>query len=198
MPVLSDHGNAVVGSRKAETIYVNNLHKILDHCGKVSTRLKGKAFGYEVMGMFETYKARSVGNVRLKNVNKEWKGGSTTPGEQLYVDISSIKGKHKNGTTPTSLAHEEFIMASEQGMSPAICVEMFGMENVIDDTTEFSLLPFLEDLGLKTRINLATVKNLITTKQDQKCPAVSNKPSPPMEHIYLRTKLNFKRLHHTA
>jgi hypothetical protein len=26
-------------------------------------------------------------------VNKDWKGGSNTPGERLYVDIVSIKGK---------------------------------------------------------------------------------------------------------
>jgi transposase InsO family protein len=28
---------------------------------------------------------------RQKNVNKEWKGGSQIPGEQVYLDISSIK-----------------------------------------------------------------------------------------------------------
>jgi hypothetical protein len=90
--------------------------------------------------------------------------------------------KRKIGTAPTPLTHEEFKMAIEQGLSPAICVEMFGMENTIDDTTESSLLPFLEVLELKTQIKLATVKNFITTKQDQKRPEVSNKTPLLREH----------------
>jgi hypothetical protein len=73
-------------------------------------------------------------------------------------------------------------MAIEQGLSPAICVEMFGMENTIDDTTDSSLLPFLEVLELKTHIKLATVKKFIITKQDQKCPEVFKKSSLPREH----------------
>jgi hypothetical protein len=59
---------------------------------------------------------------------------------------------------------------------------MFGMENTIDDTTESSQLPFLEVLELKTQIKSATVKKFITTKQDQKCSAVSKKPPPSREH----------------
>jgi hypothetical protein len=59
---------------------------------------------------------------------------------------------------------------------------MFGMENTIDDTTESSLLPFLEVLELKTQIKLATVEKFITIKQDQKRPAVFKKPPSPREH----------------
>jgi hypothetical protein len=90
--------------------------------------------------------------------------------------------KRKNGTSPTSLNHGEFKMAIEQALSPAICVEMFGMENTIDDTTESSLLPFLEVLELKTQIKSATVETFITTKQDRKRPAVSNKTPLIREH----------------
>jgi hypothetical protein len=90
--------------------------------------------------------------------------------------------ERKNGTAPTPLTHEEFKMAIEQCLSPAIRVEMFGMKNTIDDTTESSLLPILEVLELKTQIKSATVKKLITTKQDQKCPAVIKNSPPPREH----------------
>jgi hypothetical protein len=90
--------------------------------------------------------------------------------------------KSKNGPAPTPLTHEEFKMAIEQGLSPSIRVEMFGMENIIDDTTESSLLPFLEVLKLKTQIKSAIVEQCITTKQDQKRPAVSKKPPPLREH----------------
>jgi hypothetical protein len=74
--------------------------------------------------------------------------------------------KRKNGTAPTPLTHEEFMMAIEQGLSPAICVEMLGMKNTIDDTTESFPLPFLEVLERKTKIKSATVEKFITTKQD--------------------------------
>jgi hypothetical protein len=94
--------------------------------------------------------------------------------------------KRSNGTAPTLLTHEEFKMAIEQGLSPAIRVEMFGMENTIDDTTESSLLPFLEVLELKTQIKSATVEKCITTKQDQKRPAVSNKTPLLREHKKMR------------
>jgi hypothetical protein len=48
-PVLVDVGPTVVDSkeeRSKNTIDVNNLHKILGHCGEVSARLTGKALGY--------------------------------------------------------------------------------------------------------------------------------------------------------
>jgi hypothetical protein len=34
-----------------------------------------------------------VSKARQKIINKDWKGGSITPRERLYVDISSIKGE---------------------------------------------------------------------------------------------------------
>ena len=74
------------------------MHKILSHCGEVSARLTGRSFGYEVIGKFETCEACSVGKARQKKVNKEWKGGSMTPGEIFYVDISSIQGTSFGGT----------------------------------------------------------------------------------------------------
>jgi hypothetical protein len=53
MPVLADVGTSVLETKKCETIYVNNLHKILDHCGEVNPRLTGKAYGYEIISKFE-------------------------------------------------------------------------------------------------------------------------------------------------
>jgi hypothetical protein len=41
-------------------------------------------------------------------VNKEWKGGSTTPGEQLYVDISSIKGNSFRGAKFWALIVDDY------------------------------------------------------------------------------------------
>jgi hypothetical protein len=56
------------------------------------------------------------------------------------------------------------------------------MENTIDDTTESSILPFIEVLEFKTQIKLATEEKFITTIHDQKHPAVFKKSPPPREH----------------
>jgi hypothetical protein len=61
LPVLGDVGNSILETKKRDTIDVNNLHKILGHCGEVNARLTGKAFGYEVSGKFDVCEAFSVG-----------------------------------------------------------------------------------------------------------------------------------------
>ena len=70
MPVLNDVGLATVESGKSDTIDVNNLHRILDHCGRICARLTGKALGFEATGKFNTCDACSIGKARQKNVNK--------------------------------------------------------------------------------------------------------------------------------
>jgi hypothetical protein len=59
-PVLADVGATIVDSKKERlknTVDVNNLHKILGHCGEVGARLTGKALGYEIIGAFDTCEA---------------------------------------------------------------------------------------------------------------------------------------------
>jgi hypothetical protein len=70
---------------------INNVHKGLGHCGKVATRKTGNSFGYDVVGDYKPCEACSVAKARQKNINKDWRGGSITPGQRLYVDISFIK-----------------------------------------------------------------------------------------------------------
>jgi hypothetical protein len=104
--VLADIGATVVNAKNS--INVNNLHKILDHCGAASARLTGKALGYEVIGTFDTCEACSIGKARQKNINKQWKGGSSVPGERLYVDISSIQGVSFGGAKFWALVVDDF------------------------------------------------------------------------------------------
>jgi hypothetical protein len=104
--VLADIGATVVNAKNS--INVNNLHKILGHCGEASTRLTGKALGYEVIGTFDTCKACSIGKVKQKNINKQWKGGSSVPGERLSVDISSIQGVSFGGAKFLALVVDDF------------------------------------------------------------------------------------------
>jgi hypothetical protein len=74
LQVLDDVGTSVLETKKRNTIDVNNLHKLLGHCGEVNTRLTGKAYGYEVTGKFDVCEACSAAKARQKNINKEWKG----------------------------------------------------------------------------------------------------------------------------
>jgi hypothetical protein len=108
LPVLYDVGTSVMETKKLDTIDVNNLHKILGHCGEVNSRLNGKAYGYEVTGKFNFYKACSVGRARQKDVIKELKGGISIRGEHLYIDISSIKGTSFGGSKFWTLIIDDF------------------------------------------------------------------------------------------
>ena len=110
-PLLNDVIATVVESKKETSknmIDVNNLHKILGHCGEASARLTGKSLGYEVIGTFDTCEACSIGKARQKNVNKDWKGGSLTAGERLYVDISSIQGVSFGGAKFWTLIVDDY------------------------------------------------------------------------------------------
>ena len=110
-PLLNDVSATVVESKKEKSknmIDVNNLHKILGHCGEASARLTGKELGYEVIGTFDTCEACSIGKARQKNVNKDWKGGSLTAGERLYVDISSIQGVSFGGAKFWALIVDDY------------------------------------------------------------------------------------------
>jgi hypothetical protein len=52
-PSLDDVGTSVMETKKCNTIDVNNLHRILGHCGEVNARLTRKEYDYEVTGKFD-------------------------------------------------------------------------------------------------------------------------------------------------
>jgi hypothetical protein len=67
--VLDDIDSTDVNTKKGKSnssINVNNLHKILGHCGEASARLTGKTLGYEVIGTFDTCEACSIGKAKQK------------------------------------------------------------------------------------------------------------------------------------
>jgi hypothetical protein len=106
--LLNDVSATVVESKKEMSknmIDVNNLHKILGHCGEASARLTRS---YEVIGTFDTCEACSIRKARQKNVNKDWKGGSLTAGERLYVDISSTQGMSFGGAKFWTLIFDDY------------------------------------------------------------------------------------------
>jgi hypothetical protein len=81
-----------IKSRKPGTIDINNLHKILGYCSKISARLIEKSSGFEFKGSFITCET-----------------GSTTLEEQLDIDISTIKGNSFRGEKFWALIVQEYM-----------------------------------------------------------------------------------------
>jgi hypothetical protein len=71
--------------------------------------MTGKALGNEVIGTFDTCETCSIGKAKQKNINKQWKGGSSVSGERLYVDMSSIQGVSFGGATFWALVVDDFL-----------------------------------------------------------------------------------------
>jgi hypothetical protein len=91
LQVLGDVRTSVLETKKRNTIDVNNLHKVLGHCGEVNNRLTGKAYGYEVTGKFDVCEACSIAKARQKNINKEWKRVSSIHGERFMLTLVQSK-----------------------------------------------------------------------------------------------------------
>jgi hypothetical protein len=85
------------------------LNKVFGHCGEVNARFTGKAYGCKITGKFDVCEFFSVRKARQKNINKEWKGGSSILGERLYIDISSIKETSFGGSKVWALIIGDFL-----------------------------------------------------------------------------------------
>jgi hypothetical protein len=110
LPILGNNiaTTAVEADKVKPKVDINNLHKILGHCGEDATRMTGISFGHDVVGDYKTCEACSFAKARQKNINKDWKGSSITPGERLYADISSIKGESYGGSKFWALVVDDY------------------------------------------------------------------------------------------
>jgi hypothetical protein len=58
IPMLGNIATTAVEINKVKPkININNLHKIVGHCGEVATRMTGKSFGYDVVRNYKTCEA---------------------------------------------------------------------------------------------------------------------------------------------
>jgi hypothetical protein len=86
LSVLSINQSPIV----CNTIDINEFHKMLGHCGLYRLEKTAKIHDLKLSGDFKTCEECAIATSKQKNINKEWNGGSQMPGEQLYLDISSI------------------------------------------------------------------------------------------------------------
>jgi hypothetical protein len=73
------------------------LHKLFGHCDQELLNKSIKTYSFKSSGYFDTGEQCAIAKARQKNVNKNWLGSSNSPGERLYVDISSIKERSFGG-----------------------------------------------------------------------------------------------------
>jgi hypothetical protein len=90
--------NTISNFRPGKSININDFHKMLGHCGSDRLQKTAKIHSLKLSGKFETCAECAIAKARQKSVNKEWKGGSQIPGEQVYLDISSIKDVNYGGS----------------------------------------------------------------------------------------------------
>ena len=76
---------------------INTLHKQLGHISEQSVKDTAKFYEWELKNKFEDCTNCALGKSRQKNINKEPVPRSTTSGERLFLDISSVRTRSYGG-----------------------------------------------------------------------------------------------------
>jgi hypothetical protein len=74
-----------------KSIDINKFHEMIGHCGFDCLNRIATIHGLRLKGELKVCEDCAVAKARQKNINKDWKEGSQSPGERVYLDISSIK-----------------------------------------------------------------------------------------------------------
>ena len=70
---------------------INRLHRVFNHASEEVLRKTAKAYDWEVTGKMEQCQECIESNIKKKAVNKFTEGSSSTPGERIFIDTTSIK-----------------------------------------------------------------------------------------------------------
>ena len=90
---LSSDGSVKHSKRKD----VNVLHRELGHPGEDMTRATGKHMGFTLTGTFAPCEDCGIGKAKQTKMKKGVSSKSKTPGERIFIDISSPKTKSLGG-----------------------------------------------------------------------------------------------------
>jgi len=74
---------------------VNRFHKVFGHASNEAMKSMAKHFVWKLTGTLEACEDCQMSNAQQKRVSKTTKTQSETPGERLFVDMSSVS-KHKS------------------------------------------------------------------------------------------------------
>ena len=90
--------SATKSSITSKGIKINTFHEMLGHCGLDRLQKTASIHDLKLTGNFKVCEDCAVAKARQKNLNKDWKGGSQSPGERLYLDISSVRDASYGGS----------------------------------------------------------------------------------------------------
>jgi hypothetical protein len=77
---------------------INKLHKVYNHASKEILRKTAKYYGWTVTGKFEACADCQMSNIKQRPVPKFTETKSETPGERVFIDITSVKHKSLGGS----------------------------------------------------------------------------------------------------
>ena len=78
---------------EGSTIDINQLHRILNHCGADTLKLTAAANNITVQGELKPCFSCKISNAQKRSVPKTTSTMATQIGERLYIDISSVAVK---------------------------------------------------------------------------------------------------------
>ena len=90
-----DQGSDSKSNSKKKPVYwnINRFHKVFGHASEEALKATAKHYGWKLTGTFEACEDCQMSNAQQKNVPKSTTTKSSTPGERLFVDMSSVS-KH--------------------------------------------------------------------------------------------------------
>ena len=71
---------------------INTFHKIFGHASEEAMRKTAEKHGWKPTGTLESCEDCQMSNIQQKKVPKKTESKSTTPGERVFVDMSSVTG----------------------------------------------------------------------------------------------------------
>ena len=82
---------------KPKPVYwnINRFHKVFGHASDEAMKATAKFYGWKLTGTLEACEDCQMSNAQQKKVPKKTEAQSHTPGERLFVDMSSVS-KHKS------------------------------------------------------------------------------------------------------
>jgi hypothetical protein len=93
LPSVPNYAGVAHSMPANSTIHMNDLHSRLGHVSEETARKSAAFYGWKIGGRLRPCSSCGIAKAKQKSVSKELQPKSETPGERMFLDISSIKGE---------------------------------------------------------------------------------------------------------
>jgi hypothetical protein len=93
LPSVPNYAGVAHSMPANSTIPMNDLHSRLGHVSEETARKSAALYGWKIGGRLRPCSSCGIAKAKQKSVSKELQPKSETPGERMFLDISSIKGE---------------------------------------------------------------------------------------------------------